>query len=99
MKIESTFVWKSVDLSNCICTLKTLSNGFCLYFVLSEFLDGEFQKDLNTENVLGSGGKLAVCFAVLMRVLWSGKYISYPPSKLKVIFYCVITSVTHTAWS
>ncbi|XP_060582154.1 ubiquitin carboxyl-terminal hydrolase 19-like isoform X2 [Ruditapes philippinarum] len=47
------------------------------------FLEGKFQNDLNTDNVLGSGGKLAVCFAVLCKVLWSGKHFSYAPSKLK----------------
>ena len=48
------------------------------------FSDHKFQDDLNVDNVLGYGGKLAVCFAVLMRFLWSGKYSSYAPAKLKV---------------
>ncbi|CAI9743271.1 ubiquitin carboxyl-terminal hydrolase 19-like isoform X1 [Octopus vulgaris] len=47
------------------------------------FLDGSFQKEINTENLLGSGGQLASAFAVLLRCLWSGKYTSYQPSKLK----------------
>ncbi|XP_052779874.1 ubiquitin carboxyl-terminal hydrolase 19-like [Mya arenaria] len=47
------------------------------------FLEGDFKPDLNTDNVLGSGGKLALSFAVLCKVLWSGKYMTYPPSKLK----------------
>jgi len=51
----------------------------CLYLS-----GGEFQNDLNMENVLGSGGKLAVSFAVLCKVLWSGKHTSYAPAKLKV---------------
>ncbi|XP_052833808.1 ubiquitin carboxyl-terminal hydrolase 19 [Octopus bimaculoides] len=45
--------------------------------------DGSFQKEINTENLLGSGGQLASAFAVLLRCLWSGKYTSYQPSKLK----------------
>lgn len=49
------------------------------------FLSGSFQKDLNTENVLGSGGRLAVAFGILCKVLWSGKQYSYAPSKLKVL--------------
>ena len=48
------------------------------------FAEGKFQNDLNIDNVLGSGGKLAVSFAVLCKVLWSGKHYSYAPSKLKV---------------
>ncbi|XP_014673127.1 PREDICTED: uncharacterized protein LOC106813498, partial [Priapulus caudatus] len=46
------------------------------------FLEGRFQNEINTENPLGTGGKLAVAFAVLVKVLWSGTHRSYPPSKL-----------------
>ncbi|KAK3602943.1 hypothetical protein CHS0354_039361 [Potamilus streckersoni] len=49
------------------------------------FLDSSFQSDLNTSNSLGTGGKLAICFAVLMKVLWSGHHYSYAPSKLKTL--------------
>ena len=48
-------------------------------------LDGTFQKELNADNPLGMGGKLAVSFAQLMKVLWSGKHYSYAPAKLKVM--------------
>ncbi|KAL4225919.1 Ubiquitin carboxyl-terminal hydrolase 19 [Mactra antiquata] len=47
------------------------------------FIDGSFQKDINVDNVLGSGGKLAVAYAVLCKSIWSGKHYSIPPSKLK----------------
>ncbi|KAL5013935.1 hypothetical protein ScPMuIL_008205 [Solemya velum] len=47
------------------------------------FLDGQFQQEINTSNSLGTGGKLVVSFAVLLKVLWSGKHYSYAPSKLK----------------
>ncbi|XP_060079389.1 ubiquitin carboxyl-terminal hydrolase 19-like [Ylistrum balloti] len=47
------------------------------------FCSGNFQKDINTDNPLGSGGKLAVQFAHLLKVLWSAKHYSYAPSKLK----------------
>ncbi|XP_021369887.1 ubiquitin carboxyl-terminal hydrolase 19-like isoform X2 [Mizuhopecten yessoensis] len=47
------------------------------------FYSGAYQKDINTDNPLGSGGKLAVQFAHLLKVLWSGKHYSYAPSKLK----------------
>ena len=52
-----------------------------VFFVLS---DGRFQQEINYDNVLGSGGKLAVEFATLLRILWSGKHQSYAPSNLKV---------------
>jgi len=47
------------------------------------FLVREFQKDLNQDNPLGYGGKLAISFAILMRILWSGKARSHAPMKLK----------------
>ncbi len=50
------------------------------------------QKDINVDNPLGSGGKLAVSFAMLLRILWSGKHYSFSPSKLKVP---VILSMLH----
>ncbi|XP_066283408.1 ubiquitin carboxyl-terminal hydrolase 19-like [Branchiostoma lanceolatum] len=45
----------------------------------------KFKDDLNTENVLGSGGKLAIAFACVLRTLWSGTRTSYAPSRLKSI--------------
>lgn len=48
------------------------------------FSESRFQSDINTDNPLGMGGKLAVSYAVLLRMLWSGKHYSYAPSKLKV---------------
>ncbi|KAL3852453.1 hypothetical protein ACJMK2_016087 [Sinanodonta woodiana] len=47
------------------------------------FLDSRFKNDLNVSNSLGTGGKLAMSFAILMKVLWSGHHYSYAPSKLK----------------
>ena len=52
------------------------------------FLGGQYSKDLNTINPLGSQGKLAECFSVIIDKLWSGKYQYFPPKKLKV---CVFT--------
>ncbi|KAK7077081.1 Ubiquitin carboxyl-terminal hydrolase 19 [Halocaridina rubra] len=47
------------------------------------FLDPIFQQDINKDNPLGMGGKLAVSFAFLMKLLWSGTCRSHAPSKLK----------------
>lgn len=44
----------------------------------------QFKEDINTENPLGTGGKLAIIFANLMNNLWSGKDRSLSPYKLKV---------------
>lgn len=50
-------------------------------------LGGKYQDDINTDNPLGFGGKLAVSFATLLKVLWAGTHYSYAPSKLKVHLY------------
>ncbi|XP_070557483.1 ubiquitin carboxyl-terminal hydrolase 19-like isoform X2 [Ptychodera flava] len=51
----------------------------------SFFTDPDFREEINTDNPLGTGGHLALSLAVLMKVLWSGKYHSYAPSKIKNI--------------
>lgn len=47
------------------------------------FLNGTFQAEINRENPLGMHGELAVAFAVLLRLLWSGTQKSFAPSRLK----------------
>ncbi|KAK7102274.1 ubiquitin carboxyl-terminal hydrolase 19-like [Littorina saxatilis] len=47
------------------------------------FLGASFQNEINRDNVLGSGGQLAVSFGVLLRMLWRGTRHSCAPSKLK----------------
>lgn len=47
------------------------------------FLDGRFQREINTDNKLGTGGHLAVAFGVLLKTLWSGNKYSCAPGKLK----------------
>merc|ERR1739838_785177 len=47
------------------------------------FLDGNLQLDLNKDNPLGMGGKLAIAFAILMKLVWSGNFRSHAPTKLK----------------
>ena len=44
-----------------------------------------FQNDLNKNNPLGQGGRLAVAFAVLMKTAWSSANRSFAPSKLKSV--------------
>lgn len=47
------------------------------------FISNKFKEDLNSDNVLGTGGKLAISFAVLLKHLWSGQHYSYSSAKLK----------------
>ena len=55
-----------------------------MLFVCLSSSESRYQKEINCDNPLGTGGKLAVAFAVLLEYLWSGKHFSYAPAKLKV---------------
>ncbi|XP_072023222.1 ubiquitin carboxyl-terminal hydrolase 19-like [Amphiura filiformis] len=48
-------------------------------------LDNNVKDEINTDNPLGTGGHMVLSFAVLMRLLWSGKFRSYAPLKLKTV--------------
>ena len=48
------------------------------------YSDNNVKDEINTDNPLGTGGHMVLSFAVLMRLLWSGKFRSYAPLKLKV---------------
>ncbi|KAG7349657.1 ubiquitin carboxyl-terminal hydrolase [Nitzschia inconspicua] len=47
------------------------------------FLGGEFAKELNTKNPLGSGGRVATAYATLLKEIWSGDYSALAPRLLK----------------
>uniref|UniRef100_A0A674NRL2 ubiquitinyl hydrolase 1 n=1 Tax=Takifugu rubripes TaxID=31033 RepID=A0A674NRL2_TAKRU len=49
------------------------------------FLDRGFEAEINCSNPLGTGGRLAIGFAVLLRALWKGTHHAFQPSKLKAI--------------
>ncbi|XP_069592470.1 ubiquitin carboxyl-terminal hydrolase 19 isoform X2 [Ranitomeya imitator] len=49
------------------------------------FQDHSFESEINCNNPLGTGGRLAVSFAVLLRALWKGTHHAFQPSKLKAI--------------
>lgn len=46
--------------------------------------DRAFEAEINCNNPLGTGGRLAIGFAVLLRALWKGTHHAFQPSKLKV---------------
>lgn len=46
--------------------------------------DRAFETEINCSNPLGTGGRLAIGFAVLLRALWKGTHHAFQPSKLKV---------------
>lgn len=50
--------------------------------------DRSFETEINYNNPLGTGGRLAIGFAVLLRALWKGTHHAFQPSKLKVICGC-----------
>lgn len=47
-------------------------------------VDRAFETEINCSNPLGTGGRLAIGFAVLLRALWKGTHHAFQPSKLKV---------------
>lgn len=49
------------------------------------FHDRGFEAEINCNNPLGTGGRLAIGFAVLLRALWKGTHHAFQPSKLKAI--------------
>lgn len=54
--------------------------------VLSKyFIDDNYRRDLNRNNPLGMGGKVAEAYANLLVSMWSGKYTTMYPSELKSI--------------
>ena len=54
-------------------------------FLTGYFIDTEhdFEQDLNLDNVLGSGGKLAKAFSKVIRHLWFGTSSSFSPWEFK----------------
>lgn len=51
---------------------------------LSYLTDRSFESEINYNNPLGTGGRLAIGFAMLLRALWKGTHHAFQPSKLKV---------------
>ena len=49
------------------------------------FVSGRYLANINTENPLGFEGKLAKCFSMILRKLWSGEYDYFSPRKLMEI--------------
>jgi ubiquitin carboxyl-terminal hydrolase 4/11/15 len=47
------------------------------------FISDRYKADINKDNVLGHGGKIAVVYADLLRSMWSGKYSVCAPSDFK----------------
>lgn len=46
------------------------------------FVSGRYLANINNDNPLGFEGKLAKCFSVILRKLWSGEYKYFSPKKL-----------------
>ena len=47
------------------------------------FLDGKWEAEVNPDNVLGQGGRIASAYAALLEAMWSGKYSVCSPSVVK----------------
>lgn len=47
------------------------------------FLEGNYLKEINRKNPLGSGGHVATAYATLLKEVWSGNYSALAPRLLK----------------
>ena len=48
------------------------------------FLTGGYEKDMNRDNPLGTGGKLALQYAKLLTIQWGGKCSSFAPREFRM---------------
>uniref|UniRef100_A0A5S6QVM2 Ubiquitin carboxyl-terminal hydrolase n=1 Tax=Trichuris muris TaxID=70415 RepID=A0A5S6QVM2_TRIMR len=47
------------------------------------FLSGKYKDEINNVNPLGMGGELAIAYAEVIRNIWTGKAVSFVPTKFK----------------
>lgn len=64
------------------CVLQALAN---IRVLRDYFLSQGFLQDLNEENPLGTGGRLARSFYTTLKHLWSGEQTAYDPVRLRNI--------------
>ena len=51
--------------------------------IRDHFINDKYRTELNTDNCLGTGGKLAIEFSNILKELWCGDYISCSPQSFK----------------
>lgn len=62
-------------------------------FIVKYFLSNEYKKDINKDNPLGSGGKIAKKYAYIVKSLWNGVKENYSPFSFKHAFEKIYTMV------
>lgn len=52
-----------------------------------------YKSDINATNPLGFSGRLATVFADFMKQMWNGLNRVYEPTKIKVAFFMLLSSL------
>ena len=73
--------------------LQCLSNT---YILTEYFLENKYKDELNVDNVLGHGGKLAQVYAKLIKEMWSDAYTKVVPRLFKKTIGDFQPQVSHT---
>lgn len=76
------------------CYMNSILQCLCSTDALTQvFISNAYKQDINYENALGHGGKIAQVYARLVKCMWSGNYTKVVPRQFKNVIYIMIYNV------